>query len=262
MSLSATDLAFHYPPHPARPVLDSITLSPRPGAITAIIGPNGAGKSTLLRLLLGVLTPTRGRITLDNADLSTLPPRIRARRMAYIPQKSSAAFGFTVSECIRMGRVASELRDDVAIIDRALNRVGLTERAQDPFDTLSAGQQQRAILARALAQLDGASPGAILLADEPASALDPRQSLEALAILKEQAASGRSVILVIHDLSLAARFCDDAVILTSHGTIAAAGAAPQTLTAQVLDPAFGVRFQVAPALTAALAAPPLSPPPP
>lgn len=251
MSLTATDVSFHY--HPSRPVLDAISLSPRLGATTSIVGPNGAGKSTLLRLLLGVLTPTRGRITLDNADIATLPARVRARRMAYIPQKASPAFGFTVKECIRMGRLSSELRDDTSAIDRALARVGLTDRASDPFDTLSAGQQQRAILARALAQLDGAARGAILLADEPASALDPRQSLEALAILKEQSAAGHSVILVIHDLSLASRFCDEAIILTDQGKIAATGPAPHTLTPRILDSVFGVRFQTTgPSLIASL----------
>jgi len=251
--LTASDIAFHY--HPSRPVLDSISLSPRPAAITAIVGPNGAGKSTLLRLLLGVLTPTRGRITLDNTDLSSLSAKTRARRIAYIPQRSSPAFGFTVHECIRMGRLASELRDDDRIINQALSRVGLTARAQDPFDTLSAGQQQRAILARALAQLDGI-PNAILLADEPASALDPRQSLEALTILKQQAESGTAVILVIHDLSLAARFSDDAIILTDQGKIAAAGPASQTLTPTILNPVFGVRFRSDPSLTASLPTPP------
>src|SRR6516225_3508284 len=107
MSLKAANVGFSY--QPGREVLSRVSLFLRPGAVTAILGPNGAGKSTLLRLLLGVLTPTSGGITLDGLEVSTTPHRHRARRIAYIPQRTSPAFGYTVTECIRMGRLAHGL---------------------------------------------------------------------------------------------------------------------------------------------------------
>lgn len=241
MPIAASELGFAYVPR--RAVLSGVSLTLRAGALTAIVGPNGAGKSTLLRLLLGVLRPTAGRVSLDDQEVWSMPHRARARRIAYIPQRTSPAFGFTVAQCVRMGRLAHGLPDDGAAAGRALDRVGLTARRDDVFDVLSAGQQQRAILARALAQLDSAEPGPILLADEPASALDPRQSLEAMAILRERAAAGVAVVVVLHDLTLAARFCDDAVVLTERGGIAAFGPAASTLTPDVLNGVFGVRFE-------------------
>src|ERR1043165_1052701 len=176
MSIEATSVGFAY--SPGRTVLSEVSLRIRGGAVTAIVGPNGAGKSTLLRVMLGVLKPGAGRVTLGRREVWSIPHRERARRIAYIPQKTSPAFGYTVDQCVRMGRLAHASADDAAAVRGALDRVQLTSRAKDAFDVLSAGQQQRVILARALAQLDGSGPGSVLLADEPASALDPRQSLE------------------------------------------------------------------------------------
>lgn len=224
-------------------MLDGVSFGPRSGAVTGVIGPNGSGKSTLLRLLLGVLEPTRGKATLDGADIASIPAKERARRIAYIPQKTSPAFGFTVRDCVFMGRLASPT-GAAAATERALDRVGLLSRADEVFETLSAGQQQRAILARALAQLEGAA-SPILLADEPASALDPAFTLAAMTILREAAAAGMTVIAVLHDLPIAARFCDDCLVLgagDSGGRVLAFGTAQEVLVPGVLNRAFGVTF--------------------
>jgi len=161
--------------------------------------------------------------------------------MAYIPQKTSPAFGFTVRECVRMGRLSwGGVGADEAVVTGALEKVGLLNRAEEVFDTLSAGQQQKAVLARALAQLSGVE-AAVVLADEPASALDPAHTLEAMTILRERAAAGGAVVLVVHDLGAAARYCDEVVVMAK-GRVAAVGSAGDVLTPAVLDPVFGVRF--------------------
>jgi iron complex transport system ATP-binding protein len=253
VSLEASDLSFAYRAGP--PVLDGLSFGPRSGAVTGVIGPNGSGKSTLLRLLLGVERPTRGRATLDGTDIASIPVRDRAKRIAFIPQKTSPAFGFTVRECIRMGRLSTPARAEAAT-DKALARIGLTLRANDAFDTLSAGQQQKAILARALAQLDGAA-SPVFLADEPASALDPAHTLEAMTILRESAAAGATVITVLHDLPTAARFCDDCLILAPGGRVLGFGSTPTVLVPHILEQAFSVRFtRGEPALVASLPASP------
>jgi iron complex transport system ATP-binding protein len=243
MSLRADNLAFAY--HAARPVLRGISLEFRPGTVTALVGPNGAGKSTLLRLLAGVLAPGSGHVRLDGAAIGSMTHNARASRLAYVAQRPSLAFSFTVRRYVALGGFAAGNPDP----EPALRAVDLLDRADEPFDTLSAGQQQRASLARAKTQLSGPAAGArCLLLDEPISAMDPRHALQTMVLLREQARAGLVVVLALHDLSLAARFCDAAAVLDASGAVVSAGPASQVLVPAVLDPVFAVRFDREPSL--------------
>jgi iron complex transport system ATP-binding protein len=235
MTLRADAIHFSFGP---RRVLRGVSLEAPPGTLTVLAGPNGAGKSTLLRIILGVLRPHSGRVTLGESDVHALPARERARRIAYHSQRPSVAFPYTVAQVAAMGRFASP---DVEPTRRALAQVGLADRAGEVFGALSAGQQQRVSLARALAQLDGL-PHPVLLADEPVSAMDPRHALETLASLHALARAGGIVVVVLHDLALAARFADRALLLRHDGSAAAAGAAGDVLAPERLAPVYGVVF--------------------
>ncbi len=244
MPLQAAGLSFSY--RPQRPVLSDVSLSVEPGSITGLLGPNGAGKSTLLRLLIGVLSPTSGAVTLDGAPVAAMDHRDRARRMAYVSQRSTLAFAFTVRRSVALGRFAAGAApSDGPAIDSALAAVDLSDRADDPFGTLSAGQQQRASLARAIAQLDLPHPPAgtrVLILDEPASAMDPRHTLQTMELLRSLADRGMAILVALHDLPLASRACDRAVVLDSRGRVAAAGPVAAALDPLVLQPVFNVRF--------------------
>jgi iron complex transport system ATP-binding protein len=241
--LEAVNLSFGYVAQ--RPVLREVSLALEPGAVTAIVGPNGAGKSTMLRLLLGILEPDSGQVFLDGVPVGAIPHRQRARRLAYVPQRPSVAFAFSVREYVELGGFAAPGVFRAAAAE-AIESAELVDRANDPFPTLSAGQQQRAAMARAIVQLNGSagSPTA-LLADEPVSAMDPRHALRAMGLLRGLAARGAAVGVVLHDLGLGLRFCDRAAVLDAGGRLVGAGHAASTLTPTVLDPVFGVRFSPA-----------------
>lgn len=241
MSLLASNLAFSY--RPDRPVLRDVSLEAPAGSVTAIVGPNAAGKSTLLRVLLGILKPKRGRVTLAGDDIHALSARDRARRIAYIAQRSAVAFPFTVHQVVSMGRYATSGRDDDHAVAAALASVGLADRAHDVFGILSAGQQQRVALARALAQLDGSPAPRLLLADEPAAAMDPRHSLETMTAFRALAQAGACVLVVLHDLNLAARFADRAVVLSGEGRVVREGPVRDALDPAVLERVYAVRFE-------------------
>jgi iron complex transport system ATP-binding protein len=244
--LIASDLSFSY--HAAQPVLRHVSLSLNPGSITAILGPNGAGKSTLLRLMLGLLRPTHGSIALDEEPVSSISHARRAARLVYIPQRASIAFAFTLRQYVRMGLGQSLRRDSHAVVDRALDRVELLARAEEPLPTLSVGQQQRATLARALVQVERAAPPAFILADEPTSAMDPRHAILASGILSDLSRAGHAIALVAHDLALATRLASHAIVLDSVGRVAAFAPASEAITPGVLDPVFAVRFSPEPCL--------------
>lgn len=227
MPLSCREIDFAFAP--ARPVLRGVSAEFPAGAVTAIIGPNGAGKSTLLRLLLGVLRPAAGKALLDGHETRALSGAMRASALAYVPQRPSLWAPFSVRETVAFGRFA--LRADPASVEQALAATGLLDRAEDPFDTLSAGQQQRAALARALAQSAGPGTGGTrcILADEPCSAMDPRHAVESLALLTTAARRGLTVLIVLHDFTLARRVADWALVLDDSGRVDAFGPAAETL---------------------------------
>ncbi len=223
----------------ARPVLNGVSLLARAGAVTALLGPNGAGKSTLLRAVLG-LVPARGRIALAGQDLAALDARARARRVAYVPQRSALDSGLSVAEVVAHGRYAHRgalaglSRADRAAIDAALVASDALTLAARPFDRLSVGEQQRVLLARALAT--GAEA---ILFDEPTSALDIGHALALTALMRRLAGDGRVVVVVLHQLDEVRRVADHAV-LVHDGRVLAAGDPDAVLAAGPLRTAYGV----------------------
>jgi iron complex transport system ATP-binding protein len=223
-------------------VLSGLTLSFDPGQVAAVVGPNGAGKTTLLRVLAGLLAPRRGQVSIAGRPLGSLSAQARAARLAYIPQAPDLAFPYSVSAFVGFGRFALGQRGRAPLVDEALCRVGLSDRAHEPLGTLSAGQRQRASIARALCQLAGPdrTGGRALLADEPTTALDPAHHLLVIEILREQASRGVAVVAVMHDLTAAAG-CARAVLLGGQGVIAD-GLPESSLSLANLGRAFGVGF--------------------
>ncbi len=243
MPLSATNLSFAYPKGP--PVLKQINCAIHPGSITAIVGPNGAGKSTLLRILAGLTNPDQGQITLDDTPIRELNTQSRAKRIAYIAQRSTLAFDFDVRMVVSFSRLA--LPKDPASIHHAIERFGLAAFADRPVGSLSVGQQQRVSLARAWAQLDSTSTtdsaaSRYLLADEPTSAMDPKHQLDTMNAFRELASQGAGVALVAHDLTLAARFADHAILLNAQGQVEAQGLIDEVLSPERLSKVFETPF--------------------
>ncbi len=227
-----------------RRVLSGIDLALQPGRLTVIIGPNGAGKTTLIRSLAGLLTPSKGHLTLDGQPLAKMGGGERARAIAYLPQGGGIAWPLPVSDVVALGRLphgekpdslSSQGRDAVAAAIRAVGLQGFETR---PATKLSGGERARVLLARALA-----TQAPVLLVDEPVAALDPRHQLIVLEVLKAQARAGATVAAIMHDLMLAARFADD-IILLEQGRIAAFGRPEAVLTQERLAASFGIQARV------------------
>ena len=249
--IRAEDVTFAYPG--GGPVLSGAGAEIRAGCVTGVIGPNGAGKSTLLRVLAGLLRPAEGRVELldehgSASELGAVGPRHLATRVAYLAQRPTVAFAFTVRQVVRLGldaRRGAELRAG-DIVERALQEVGAIDLIDRPFGALSVGQQQRVTLARALAQLDrgGRERGrGVLLADEPVSAMDPKHAAHAMSILAGLARSGMAVAVVLHDLTLAARTLDRVIALDGAGRVIGEGATRETLTPELLQTLFDWPFR-------------------
>ncbi|MDP3951869.1 ABC transporter ATP-binding protein [Microbacterium sp.] len=222
-------------------VLDDVTLRPEPGSTVGLLGPNGSGKSSLLRLLQGIARPDTGAVTLDDTDLSRLRRREIARAVASVTQHADTDADIVVRDVVRLGRTpyrsafGGDLSRDERIIADALAHVGLTAKADHLWHTLSGGERQRAHIARALAQ----EPRELLL-DEPTNHLDIRHQLELLELV---AALPVTAIIALHDLNLAAMFCDTVVVL-QHGRVIAAGAPEVILTSELIADVYGVRARV------------------
>lgn len=225
-------------------ILDGISIAFAEGQLTAIVGPNGAGKTTLLRHLVGLETPEAGTVELGGQPLAALPPAARASRIAYLPQAASAYWPLAGRDLVALGRLphgadlSRPLKSaDQEAVHRALERVDGAALADRAIDTLSQGERARLMLARALA-----TEAAILLADEPVASLDPAYALQAMEVLRAEAARGAAVIVVLHDLALAARFAHRVVVLANAG-IAADGPPAEAMGAGVIDAAYGVGFR-------------------
>jgi iron complex transport system ATP-binding protein len=221
-----------------RQILDGISLSLGPGDMVALLGPNGAGKTSLIRILLGLLPPQQGEVWLDGTPLTQWDRRAVARRLAYVPQRHRAVFPFSVSEIVAMGRVPVSgwtLRAaDRPTIVEALDRTRAGHLAARAYTTLSGGEQQSVLIARALAQ--GART---LILDEPAASLDPGQRHRLMETLRALAADGYAILASSHDIDEARRAYPRAMVLTD-GRMIAEGPAGAILTPATLAQAYGV----------------------
>ncbi|CAM3710506.1 Hemin import ATP-binding protein HmuV [Pseudomonas reidholzensis] len=222
-------------------VLHDIHLCLRPGTVLGVLGPNGAGKSSLLGALCGELTPSQGEVRLLGRALAKWSGQQRARHLAVLPQVSSLGFAFRVEEVVGMGRLphASGQQRDGEIIETALRAADAWHLVERSYLALSGGERQRVHLARVLAQLWPGESGATLLLDEPTSMLDPLHQHTTLQAVRSFADRGAAVLVILHDLNLAARYCDQ-LLLLEQGRCHALDTPRQVLTPQALKAVFGI----------------------
>ena len=222
-------------------MLRAVTLTVAAGEVLALVGPNGAGKSTLLRVLSGVVPARSGEAWLNGEDLLRLPAADRARRLAVVPQMIKLPEAFTVGEIVLMGRTphlplwASESKRDCEVAWQAMRRTQVDGLSTRRIDELSGGEQQRVVIARALAQ-----EPQVLLLDEPTAHLDLRHQVAVLDLVRSLAHDhGLAVLLTLHDLNQAAQFADR-VALLEQGAIVAQGLPESVFTAERLSAVYGV----------------------
>jgi iron complex transport system ATP-binding protein len=218
-------------------ILHGVDLHAGAGEVHGIVGPNGSGKSTTLRCVYRALKPSGGVIRLDGTDIATAKIRDTAKNLAALTQDSHVEFDFTVAEVVAMGRLPHRAtpRQDEEIQADALSRVDATHLADRSFLTLSGGERQRVLIARALAQQPK-----VLVLDEPTNHLDISHQLAVLDVVR---GLGVTVLAVLHDLNLAAAYCDRLHVL-DHGRVVRSGKPAEVLTPEVLHEVFHVRAHV------------------
>ena len=227
-----------------RPVLNELEFAFTNGECISLIGPNGSGKTTLMMTLLGLLTPARGKVLINNRDLAALSARVRGRFAAYVPQTVERIPAFSVYEVVASGRFphVSPLRPltrtDHEHIEQALEICGLSELADRRADSLSGGERQKTLIAAAIAQ-----DAQIMFLDEPNTALDPAYQIELVNLLRNWHARGRSLVLISHDLQLPAAL-GGRVIALCQGRIVADGFADDILTPRRLAEVYDAGFEM------------------
>jgi iron complex transport system ATP-binding protein len=242
LMLRVEGLAFAFPDQGRR--LEGIGLEIAAGEVLCVLGPNGAGKTTLLRCLLGNLTPSGGSITVDGRAVRGLSARQLARKVAYVPQSSQQVFGHLVLDMVLMGRSAhlpmfeTPAERDVRIAERALGRVGIGHLAGRQFATVSGGERQLCLLARALAQ-----EAPILILDEPAASLDFGNQIRILDIIAELARNGYAILMTTHHPDHAL-LVGSKVLALSAGRIFGSGEPASLLSADFLSSLYGARVRV------------------
>jgi iron complex transport system ATP-binding protein len=238
MSLRADDVGWR---SDGRLIIQGVSLVLPERGILGLIGPNGSGKSTLLRLLAGLRPPSQGSVSLDGAPLAQWPRKALARRLALVEQHAGTDIDIGVQDIVRLGRtphrgpLAPWTAADQAIVDQALARMQLTDLRQRPWRSLSGGERQRTQIARALAQC----PSELLL-DEPTNHLDIQHQLQLLQLIQ---GLPMTCVMALHDLNLAAMFCDQLVML-QHGHVVASGSPEQVITGALIAEVYGVRAEV------------------
>ena len=241
VTIRAQNLSVRLGRHPA---VDGMDLDLKPGQLVGIIGPNGAGKSTLIRAMLGLVKRDGGTMLIDGIDSARLDRRDIARRIAYLPQGQTLHWPLAVERLVALGRMPhlgplSRLSaEDAAQIDAALTRADVLHLKGRIATELSGGERARVLLARALAV---GAPA--LIADEPLAALDPGHQIDVMDLLKGEARSGSLVVTVLHDLSMAARYCDR-LVLMDHGSLVADGPPLDVLTEANLAKVYGISARI------------------
>lgn len=222
-------------------LIRNVSMQVQRGEMVAVVGPNGAGKTTLLRTLYRAQRPTSGRVLVDGEDVWQMSAKRAARRIAAVLQDAPGDFALTVFDVVAMGRTPykrafdGDNADDRRIIAEALESVDVSGLANEPFDRLSGGQKQRVMIARALTQRTGT-----IVLDEPTNHLDLRHQHDALHLLRT---TGATVVAALHDLNLAAAYCDRICLLDSGGVVSI-GTPAQVLTEDMLAEVYGVAARV------------------
>ena len=225
-------------------ILENVSFSVGEGEIVGLIGPNGAGKSTLLKTLRGILPILSGTVTLMGDDVNVLDAKAFARRVAYLQQHVEMTFDYTARDIVLAGRYpylswwSQEKAHDLAIAEACMAYTGVSDLADSPLHAMSGGQRQRVLLAKVLAQQ---TP--VLFLDEPATGLDIIYQEEIFRFCRELCTAGKTVLLVAHELSLAARFCSR-LLLIGRGTLLADGRPQEVLTDALLSQAYGAPVRV------------------
>ncbi|GAB3634577.1 heme ABC transporter ATP-binding protein [Hymenobacter arcticus] len=241
--IQATNISYCIGP---KMLLHNVALTARPGELLAVVGANGAGKSTLLKLLSGDLKPSAGEVLWEGKRLREWAPAALARRRAVLTQQHTLALAFEVRELVLLGRYphfgGQPTAHDHAIVSAALDLVGLGHLAGRAYPTLSGGEQQRAQLARVLAQVWEAEGGFLLL-DEPLTGLDLRHQHQTLAVARQLTRRGFGVVAVLHDLNLAAQYADQ-VLLLHQGRTVASGPPTHVFTPDYIHLGFGLEVEL------------------
>lgn len=222
-----------------RPVLKDLSLTFEAGICTGIVGPNGSGKSTLMKAIAGLLPLSSGEIRIEDCAIGTWPRAELAKTLAYLPQGGDIHWPMTAASVVALGRLPHTGQKalsakDVVVVRQALNKCDVAALADRPMTELSGGEKARVLLARALA-----SEASVILADEPLAQLDPHHQIHAMEVLRAEAARGAAVIVVLHDLAIAARHCERICVL-SNGKVAADGSPVEALSSEHLRHVFGI----------------------
>lgn len=218
-------------------IVDSVSLHVERGECVGLLGPNGCGKSSLLRMMYRHTRPDSGSVHLDGRDIWTLSPREFAQKVAVLGQESAHVFDYTVQEAVMMGRIphqspwARNSAHDLQVVEDCLRQVGCLHLAERDFSGLSGGEKQRVLLARALAQKPE-----VLVLDEPTNHLDIRYQLELMHLVKQ---SGRTVQVALHDLNIAAQYCDRIYVM-QEGNVITRGTPASALTPENIARVYGV----------------------
>lgn len=210
-------------------------------SFVGILGPNGSGKSTLLKSIYGVTKPTQGTLYLDGHNLLTMPNKERAKKIAVLAQESGGYFDFTVEQIVEMGRyphrriLQNYSKEDAEIVDNVLSKLNLQDYRKRSFNTLSGGEKQRVLIARALAQNTD-----FIILDEPTNHLDIGHQLEIMDIIKKQ---NITVLSAIHDINIASLYCDNLIVL-KNGEIIRQGTVKEVLNKHTIDQTFNIDVDI------------------
>lgn len=225
-------------------ILSGVSLTATAGELVGLVGPNGAGKTTLVRAIRGSVQPTAGTVTVDGKSVEDLSARQIGRLVATVPQETRLSFSFSVQEAVAMGRnpyigrFGTADETDRKQVENAIEHTALSAFTDRPVTELSGGERQRVLLARALAQ-----DTPLLLLDEPTANLDINHAINTLDLVRSVVDKGTAAVAAIHDLNLAARYCDRLVLLAS-GSVLASGPPEAVLTRETLKEAFDARTVV------------------